>query len=109
MPRAQANKAQAAKGWRTKWGWRSVRVELPTLDEALDAAAGLTSDSQQQIELAADLLKVPVSQVRAAAERIIENRARAPERQSIRSRPPVVVERRGRRHFAAVPAHRRSP
>ena len=109
MTKASTTKAPTSKSWQSKWGWRSVRVELPTLEEALEAAAGLTSDTRQQIQLAADLLQVPLSEVHVSAERIIKNRAgRALERPSIRSRSPVVVERRSRRHAITATAHRRS-
>ena len=106
------NKPTPNKPWRTKWGWRSVRVELPTLDEALEAASDLTSERAQQIQLAADLMQVPAADVSAAAERILEKRAaRPPERQSSSGRI-VVVERKIRRHATdqskPSPAQRRS-
>ena len=109
---AAPNKPTPNKPWRTKWGWRSVRVELPTLDEALEAASDLTSERAQQIQLAADLMQVPAADVSAAAERILEQRAaRPPERQSSSGRI-VVVERKIRRHATdqskPSPAQRRS-
>ena len=39
--------------WMTKYGARRVRVELPTLEDALFAAEGLTDDVHQQIHIAA--------------------------------------------------------
>jgi hypothetical protein len=81
--------------WVTKYGVRRVRVELPTLEDALYAAEGLTLDTRQQIHIAADLMQVPVDQARAEAERIIKERASRP--QMVRGRrtlAPVVVERR---------------
>lgn len=94
--------------WVTKYGVRRVRVELPTLDDALYAAEGLTSDRGEQIRIAAELMQVPVEQVRAEAERIIKNRANTIERtSSSRSMPgsrpsgPIVVERRAPRRLVA--------
>lgn len=112
MSKVPADKAPANKAWRTKWGWRSVRVELPTLAEALEAARDLSSDPAQQIQLAADLMQVAVADVKEPAERILEARAqRPPERQSSQGRL-VVVERKIRRPAAAQtparPAQRRS-
>jgi hypothetical protein len=81
--------------WVTKYGIRRVRVELPTLEDALYAAEGLTLDTRQQVRIAADLMQVPVDQARAEAERIIKERASRP--QMVRGRrtlAPVVVERR---------------
>ena len=111
MSKVTDNKAAPNKPWRTKWGWRSVRVELPTLDEALEAASDLTSERAQQIQLAADLMQVPAADVSAAAERILEQRAaRPPQRQISSGR--IVVERKIRRHVTGQtkpsPAQRRS-
>jgi hypothetical protein len=88
--------------WMTKYGARRVRVEPPTLEDALYAAEGLTPDPSQQIKLAAELMQVPVDQTREAAERIIKARA---------SRPQVIREiaRGGRRPHAPVVVERRSP
>ena len=81
--------------WMTKYGVRRVRVELPTLEDALYAAEGLTFDTRQQIDIAADLMHVPVDQARAEAERIIKDRASRPQMaRGRRSLGPVVVERR---------------
>jgi hypothetical protein len=86
--------------WVTKYGVRRVRVELPTLEDALFAAEGLTADARQQIDIAAALMQVPVDQARAEAERIKKDRASRPQ-------PREVV--RGRRSSAAVVVERRSP
>ena len=83
----------------TKYGARRVRVELPTLEDALFAAEGLTSDKSEQINIAAALMQVPVEQARAEAERILKDRAGRPPqavREVVRGRRPpalVVVER----------------
>jgi hypothetical protein len=87
--------------WVTKYGVRRVRVELPTLEDALFAAEGLTPDTRQQIHIAAALMQVPEDQARVEAERILKERG---------SRPQVVREVvRGRRSGAPVVVERRSP
>ena len=84
--------------WVTKYGVRRVRVELPTLEDALFAAEGLTLDTGQQIDIAAKLMQLPVDQARAEAERIIKDRATRPRIvRGSRSSGPVVVERRAPR------------
>ncbi len=85
--------------WVTKYGVRRVRVELPTLEDALFAAEGLTRDARQQIHIAADLMQVPVDQARAEAERL---RASRPQiERGRRTSAAVVVERKpARRRFA---------
>jgi hypothetical protein len=45
-----------------------VREDLPTLEEALFAAEGLTSDPAQQIAIAAELMKMPEQDVWALAK-----------------------------------------
>lgn len=62
--------------WQTKFGPRKVRQEPPTLEEAVAAASDLTDDPQQQAELAASLMGVPVDQVRAAVTRATAQRKR---------------------------------
>jgi hypothetical protein len=84
--------------WVTKYGVRRVRVELPTLEDALFAAEGLTHDLGEQIHIAADLMQLPFDQARAEAERIMKERAHRPR--TVRGRQslgPVVVERRTHR------------
>ena len=82
--------------WRTKYGVRRVRVDLPTLEEALFAAEGLTHDVPQQVHIASELMHQPVDQVQAEAERIIKRRINSLH--GARDRRPfgvVVVKRRG--------------
>ncbi len=82
--------------WMTKYGPRRVRHEPPTLEEALFAAEDLALDKGQQIEIAAELMQLPVDQVRADAERIVRARLRRPQIiAGPRSAPStVVVERK---------------
>jgi hypothetical protein len=52
--------------WNTKYGPRRVRHDPPTLEEAIFAARGLTDDLEQQVEIAAGLMDLPVDDVRVA-------------------------------------------
>jgi hypothetical protein len=78
--------------WKTKYGTRRVRVEPPTIEEALFAAEGLTPALEQQIRIAAVLMQLPLEQVRAEAQRIIRTRG-LPFHGATR-RSPVVMERK---------------
>ena len=49
--------------WQTKYGSRRVRRELPTLEEAIFAAMGMTDDLDEQAEIAASLMGMPVDEV----------------------------------------------
>ena len=53
------------QAWKTKYGPRRVRVEAPTLGEAIFAAQGLTDDLAEQTEIAAALMGLPPDKVRA--------------------------------------------
>lgn len=96
--------------WMTKYGARRVRVELPTLEDALFAAEGLTDDVRQQINIAAALMQVPEDEARAEAERLRKERGGRPHTLHAASRDRrfdgrVVVERRAPRR-AKREAHR---
>jgi hypothetical protein len=54
-----------ADSWDTKYGSRRVRHDPPTLDEAVAAAQGLSDELNEQIEIAAGLMDLPVELVRA--------------------------------------------
>jgi hypothetical protein len=56
--------------WKTKYGARRVRRELPTLDEAIFAAQGLSGDLDQQADIAASLMGLPLGEVRAVLRRM---------------------------------------
>ena len=60
--------------WNTQYGPRRVRHEPPTLEEAVAAASDLTDDLQQQAEIAASLMDLPVDQVRGAVTRAAARR-----------------------------------
>jgi hypothetical protein len=49
--------------WKTKYGMRRVRRDDPTLQEAIFAANGLTGNLQEQAEIAASLMSLPLEQV----------------------------------------------
>jgi len=88
--------------WMTKYGARRVRVELPTLEDALFAAEGLTEDVHQQIHIAAALMHVSEDEARAEADRLRKDRSGRPQAVHASSRDrrsggPVVVERRAPR------------
>jgi hypothetical protein len=51
--------------WQTKYGKRRVREEKPILAEAIAAAQGLTDELDEQAEIAASLMGLPVAEVRA--------------------------------------------
>ena len=89
---------EMSRAWKTKYGMRRVRVDPPTLTEALFAAEGLTPDVSEQQQIAADLMHLPVEQVRTEAQR---SRARSsqslPLRRNVGS---VVVETKHSRRVA---------
>ena len=89
--------------WNTKYGMRRVRHDPPTLDEAIFAAIGITDDHEQQAEIAAALMGMPLDVVQAEVKkqartnsRITATRVIAGEQGAQRS---VVVERRVVRRF----------
>src|SRR3954465_6927115 len=89
--------------WNTKYGTRRVRHDPPTLDEAIFAAVGITDDHEQQAEIAAALMGMPIEIVQAEGKkqappngRITATRVIAGEQGAQRS---VVVERRVVRRF----------
>lgn len=103
----------APTSWMTKYGRRRVRHEPPTIDEALAAAAGMSDDRAEQIELAAELMQVPVEEVRAEADRLTATRPRlkASNVQIMQARgtvSAVVVERKPQRKFVSTAASARA-
>ena len=52
------------QAWNTKYGPRRVRHEVPTLEEAIAAAQGLSDELNEQAEIAASLIGLPCDQVR---------------------------------------------
>ena len=91
-----------SEDWNTKYGPRRVRREPPTLEEAIFAAIGITDDQNEQAEIAASLVGLPIESVTAEVRKIARTSARsatrviAGEQGAQRS---VVVERRVVRKF----------
>jgi len=61
---ANSEGIEMSEVWKTKYGPRRVRRDPPTLAEAVAAARGLTDDVQEQIEIAASLMDLPLDQVK---------------------------------------------
>lgn len=83
--------------WKTKQGTRRVRVEPPTLEEAIFAAEGLASDHQEQADIAAALMGIPADKALAAIQKSARTAARTGRVVSIPasgSQRAIVVERR---------------
>lgn len=83
--------------WKTKQGTRRVRVELPTLEEAIFAAQGVTNDPQEQADFAANLTGKPSEAVLAIILKEARKAARTGRVVAIPSsgtQRAVVVERR---------------
>ena len=87
------------KVWKTKYGLRRVRQDDPTLEEAIFAAGGLTDNPQEQAEIAASLIQLPLEQVKAA---VLESRRR-------RSSPPAVAFTTRGRAQRSVVVERKAP
>ena len=91
-----------SQDWNTKYGPRRVRRDPPTLEEAIFAAAGITEDLNEQAEIAASLMGMPLETVTAEVKKTNRIQARsatrviAGEQGAQRS---VVVERRVVRRF----------
>ncbi len=85
--------------WKTKYGMRRVRVDPPTLEEALYAAEGLTPDSSEQLQIAAELMHLPVDTVRA--QRVTRRRDRTTPSLPRRHGGSVIVETKHSRRFAS--------
>jgi hypothetical protein len=73
-----------------------TRFEPPTLTEAVFAAQGLTSDSDQQVRIAARLIGLPEDEVRPAVLKA-RSPAGSARLQIAGMQRPVTVERKGRR------------
>lgn len=87
--------------WNTKYGRRRVKHEPPTLEEALEAARGLTNDRQEQIEMAAALMDLPVEEVKAKARAMPPPRPSVTVRVAPKSGRQVVVERKSTRRVSS--------
>jgi hypothetical protein len=108
-----SKKPAKSKVWQTKYGARRVKEALPDVEEALFAAKGLSDDFNEQIELAAQLLGVPLDVVRTEAMKskhttTLQVRSPVGERGGLSrtagATRSVVVERRVVRRAIARPA-----
>src|SRR6202140_1152520 len=91
-----------SEDWNTKYGPRRVRRDPPTLDEAIFAAIGITDDQNEQAEIAASLMGLPIESVTAEVKKAGRTAARSSTRviageQGAKS--SVVGERRVVRKF----------
>jgi len=91
-----------SEDWQTKYGTRRVRRDPPTLEEAIFAAAGITEDHEQQAEIAAALMGMPIEPVLAEVKKTSRIAARTATRVitgEVGAQRSVVVERRVVRRF----------
>ncbi len=91
-----------SQDWNTKYGPRRVRRDPPTLEEAIFAAAGITDDQNEQAEIAAALMGLPIESVVAEVKKASRSLARASTRVIAGeqgAQRSVVVERRTVRRF----------
>jgi hypothetical protein len=93
-----------SQDWNTKYGTRRVRHDPPTLEEAIFAAAGITDDLNEQAEIAAALMGMPIEAVTAEVKKAGRALARSSSTRVITgeqgAQRSVVVERRVVRKFA---------
>jgi hypothetical protein len=93
--------------WNTKYGPRRVRHDPPDILEAIAAAQGLTDDLNGQAEIAAQLMDVPVEDVKLEIERLAaEEKAR--EAAAKKSRTLTITAPRRGGQTKAVVVERRS-
>ncbi len=82
--------------WETKDGRRRVRRDLPTVEEAVLAAQGLTEEIAEQVDIVASLMDVPPDEARGAVLRFAQRKDvnRTTITSSAGTLRTVVVERR---------------
>jgi hypothetical protein len=89
--------------WDTKDGRRRVRVDLPTVEDAVLAAQGLTGDVEEQVDIVISLMPVSAQEARRAVLKM--KRSGDDSRVTIPGRTgtlrAVVVERKAPRRLAA--------
>jgi hypothetical protein len=79
-PRSSASRGKGAMSttWKTKWGARRVRREPPTIEEAIIAAEAMAHDADARAEIAAQLMGLPIDEVRVLLQRQqAQNRGRS--------------------------------
>ena len=92
-----------SEDWNTKYGTRRVRRDPPTLEEAIFAAVGITDDQNEQAEIAASLMGLPIESVTAEVKKAGRTAARSSTTRVIAgeqgAQRSIVVERRVIRKF----------
>ncbi len=89
-----------SKVWQTQYGPRRVKYDLPTLDDAIFAAQGLTEDVEEQAEIAASLMGVEIDEVKTRLAKVARLAGRRPA-------PAAKMMTTGRNHVRAVVVERR--
>ena len=96
-----ANKAKdtaTSDVWETKDGRRRVRRDLPTVEEAVLAAQGLSEEIAEQVEIVASLMDVAADEAKGAVLRFAQrkdvNRTTTTITSGAGTLRTVVVERR---------------
>jgi hypothetical protein len=90
--------------WETKDGKRRVRRDPPTIEEAVVAAQGLTSELKEQIDIVASLMEISAEEARGVVLRMGQRKEvnRVTVAGRVGAPRAVVVERRTSR-FATTP------
>ena len=90
--------------WETKDGKRRVRRDPPTIEEAVVAAQGLTSELKEQVDIVAALMEISAEEARGVVLRMGQRKEinRVTVAGRIGAPRAVVVERRTSR-FATAP------
>jgi hypothetical protein len=70
----KAKPAATSDVWETKDGRRRVRRDLPTVEEAVLAAQGLTEEIAEQVDIVASLMDVPADEARGAVLRFAQRK-----------------------------------
>jgi hypothetical protein len=88
--------------WHTKYGPRRVRLDPPTVEDAVLAAQGLTDDVEGQVEIVASLMPVSAQEARRTVLKMKrsgdDSRVTIPGRNG--ASRAVVVERKPPRRVA---------
>ena len=82
--------------WKTKWGVRRVRRDVPTIEEALIAAESFAADADRRVEIAASLMGVSVAEAQEAAAKHAARTRGRPSLVAGRTRAVVVEYKRPR-------------
>jgi hypothetical protein len=91
--------------WDTKDGRRRVRRDLPTIEDAVLAAQGLTADADGQVEIVISLMQVSAEEARSAVLKFGQRKEVSRFTIAGRAGSPraVIVERRMPRRLGIRP------